>query len=464
MNQLRPFHESLYDFAKVQPSWWEASTERSAYTKFGPPPCDVTCDVAIIGGGYTGLSAAYHLAREYDIDVVVLEAGAIGWGASGRNGGFCAMGGTLLGARQIAKRYGLEEARRFYAVQREAIELVAALADDEGLDIARQGEAELTVAEKPAHYDALQEECSFLKDQLGVSCRMIPQPAFASTMYSAPHQHGALAMEPGFGLHPLKYCLGLGDAAARAGARIFSNSEVTRWDKAASASGKRHQLQTRTGHTISAEKVIVACNGFMPENLNRQFASRILPLQSQIIVTRPLTDDERAAHGWKMEHPAINSRNVYFYYRMLADGRFMIGGRGDTKGTPQGAEQSAENLASTMARLWPEWRHVDIEHAWRGLVCFTGDLHPSLGRVEDDTSVYFGFGYHGNGVNNATWTGRELARWLATGNDRESPSPNHLPALYRGMTRRIPFAALRPTYARLGIGLHHLKDRLDGIR
>jgi glycine/D-amino acid oxidase-like deaminating enzyme len=297
----------------------------------------MTCDVAIIGGGYTGLSAAYHLAREYDIDVVVLEAGAIGWGASGRNGGFCAMGGTLLGARQIAKRYGLEEARRFYAVQREAIELVAALADDEGLDIARQGEAELTVAEKPAHYDALQEECSFLKDQLGVSCRMIPQPAFARTMYSAPHQHGALVMEPGFGLHPLKYCLGLGDAAARAGARIFSNSEVTRWDKAASASGKRHQLQTRTGHTISAEKVIVACNGFMPEHLNRQFASRILPLQSQIIVTRPLTDDERAAHGWKMEHPAINSRNVYFYYRMLADGRFMIGGRADTKGTPQGA-------------------------------------------------------------------------------------------------------------------------------
>ncbi|MEM7289893.1 MAG: FAD-dependent oxidoreductase, partial [Pseudomonadota bacterium] len=122
-----------------------------------------------------------------------------------------------------------------------------------------------------------------------------------------------------------------------------------------------------------------------------------------------------------------------------------------------------KKLHKSMGEMWPEWQSVEIEHAWRGFVCFTGDLRPAVGRLEDDPSVSFGFGYHGNGVNNATWIGKELANWLATGNDKTSTIPEHLPAVIHGMTRKIPFGALRPYYARAGVALHRLMDIADGL-
>lgn len=450
------FDPSLYQYSEAQPSWWEASVGER---RVDAPPLEnsESCEVAIIGGGYTGLSAAYHLAKEYNVDVRVLEAGHIGWGASGRNGGFCCMGGTQLGIGTLIKKYGLEEARKYYQAQVEAVDLVRQIGIEEDIDFEAQGDAELVVAEKPAHYKELEKECATFNDKLGLECSMIEQDEFRETGYDAPHQHGALAIKPGFGLNPLKYCMGLGDAALRAGAKLHANSEVTIWEK----NRNQHRLRTANGGELTASNVIVACNGFMPEHLHRELQGRALPLQSQIIVTRPLTDDEVATYNWKTQSPAINSRNVYCYFRLLPDNRFLIGSRGDFKGTPEGAEVSAERLRLLMVELWPEWQNIPIEYTWRGFVCFTSKLRPAIGRFPSDPSVYFGFGYHGNGVNNATWTGRELARWHAGGNDKVSPHPFHLSRVVHGMTPRIPLPALRQFYTRVGVGWHRFKDMID---
>ncbi len=457
MTLNRLFDQSLYQYQKLEPSYWEASVAGKRQECGALLSNDTDCDVAIIGGGYTGLSAAYTLAKDHNIDARVVEAGEIGWGASGRNGGFCCMGGTQYSPRALIKKFGLEEAKRFTQAQAAAVELVSGIASDEGIEVDAQGNCEWVVAEKPSHFAAMSEECELLNTKLEIASEMVSREEFSEIGYDAPHQHGAMAHKPGFGLNPLKYCLGLGRAAVRAGANLHPHSEVIAWHK----EGSRHHLRTKNGGVLRAKHIIIACNGFMPEHLHSGIAGYALPLQSQIIVTRPLSDDEMAAHKWTTKSPAINSRNVYFYYRMLPDKRFLIGGRGDFKGTPEGAEKSAEALRQAMIDLWPEWRTVTIDYAWRGFVCFTSALRPAIGRLKNDPSVSYGFGYHGNGVNNATWIGKEIADWLATGNDMNAITPDHLPAVVRGMPGSFPFPSFRPLYAKAGVAWHRMLDVLD---
>ena len=236
---MRLFDESLYRFNEAQPSYWEASVD---HRKIVAEPLDARRNLRNCNYRwrvYTGLSAAYHLAREYDLDVRVLEAGHIGWGSSGRNGGFVCMGGTQLGAASLVRKYGMHEASRYYQSQREAVELVRQLAVDEGISFDQQGDCELVVAEKPAHFEALSEECAILRDGFGLPCEMLSKDAFREVGYEAPHQNGALAIKPGFGLNPLKYCLGLGEAAMRRGAFLHGQSEIINWQK----TGNDHLLE-----------------------------------------------------------------------------------------------------------------------------------------------------------------------------------------------------------------------------
>ncbi len=452
MKQL--FDSSLYRFDEAQPSYWEASAPPTGFDA-APLNGDVNCDVAIIGGGYTGLAAAYFLARDFAVDARVLEAGHIGWGASGRNGGFCCIGGTKLSLATQIKRFGVDETRHYYRSQTDAIELVRELGVTEAIDFQAQGDAEFAVAESDAGFRALCAEAEILRAQLGLDITVHPRAEFRDIGYDAPHQHGAIAIRPGFGLHPLRYVRGLAAAAARHGATLHAHSEVTGWRRDAG----RHRLETARG-TLRAARVILTGNGFMPEHLHAGVYGRPLPLQSAIVTSRPMSPDELRARGWHTSNPAYNARHMFYYYRVLADGSFLLGGRADHSGRPDRAEITYAELKRGIARMWPQFADLEYTHQWRGLVCFAANLRPSIGRMPEDPSVYFAFGYHGNGVNTATWSGREVARWLVDPAGGDDVLPRHLPAIIRGRPPRFPLAFLRRQYLRAGLAAYRLRDWL----
>ena len=337
MNRL--YDDDLYRFDLPQRSYWEATAGDLAVDA-EPLMSHESCDVAIIGGGYTGLSAAYHLARDYDVDVRVVEAGHIGWGASGRNGGVCCMGGTKAGASELIKKFGLEEARSWYRAQVESVELVRRIGTDESLDFWPQGESEYLVAHTPRSFTELRDTCDVLTGQLGIDANLISRDEFRERFYDSTEQYGALREGPTFGLHPLRYCLGLAGAAVRNGAILYDRSEVVDWTK---GDDGLHHLITNGG-ALRAKRVIYATNGFIREDLRPEYAGRTLPIISAIIATRPLSDEERAAHGWKTDQPMANTRRILNYFRMLPDGRFLFGGRGRGRGNAS-REQETYDLS-----------------------------------------------------------------------------------------------------------------------
>jgi len=449
----RLYDEDMYRFERPEPSYWEATAGTSALDCKALEG-DRQCEVAIIGGGYSGLSAAYHLARDYGIQATVLEAGHIGWGASGRNGGFCSVGGTAVDLADLLKRYGAEDVRAWYQAQVAAVELVRSIAGDEGIDAAITGDTELEAAHTPKLFESLREYTRLQSEVLGLDAGVLTRDEFRERYFDSTEQHGGAWLRPTFGIHPLRFHLGLARAAQGRGAVLHPHSEVVSWERR----GERHLLRTRNG-TLSAHYVLFLTNGFMPEHLRPEFAARSMPLISAIVVTRPLSQDELAAHGWKTVNPAINSRRLLNYFRLLPDGRFMFGGRGHSSGDPAGSAKNFRRIIDVMHQLWPAWRNAAIEYRWHGFVCFTRRLTPSIGRLPDDPSVFFGFGFHGNGVNTATWTGQQLARWLGTARKGSSAVPADLPVLARSLAPRFPLSALRLYYLQAAIAWFRLKDR-----
>jgi len=449
----RLYDRDMYRFDRPEPSYWEATASQ------GPPDCqplegDRQCEVAIVGGGYSGLSAAYHLARDYGIGATVLEAGHIGWGASGRNGGFCTIGGTAAELEDLLKRYGADEVRAWYRAQVDAVELVRSIATDEDIDADVTGDAELEAAHTPRAFASLKEYTRLQSEVLGLDAGTLTRDEFRDRYFDSTEQYGGAWCRPTFGIHPLRFHHGLARAAAGRGAILHPHSEVIAWER----QGSNHRLVTPKG-SVTARYVLFLTNGFMPEQLRPDFAARSLPLISAIVVTRPLTTDELAAYGWTTSNPAINSRRLLNYFRVLPDRRLLFGGRGHSSGDPQGSARNFERIVELLYHLWPEWRKVDIEYRWHGFVCFTRRLIPSIGRLPDDPSVFFGFGFHGNGVNTATWTGRLLAKWLGSARGSSDAAPGELPAFVRGLAPRFPLAALRLHYLQAAIAWYRFRDR-----
>lgn len=441
------YHPAAYDTSAPVPSYWEASAD-PAPDGCAPLEGEARTEVAVIGGGYTGVSLALHLARDHGIAATVLEAGAPGWGASGRNGGFCCTGAAKIAIPAMVARVGRDEARRFYQSQIDAVTLVRDLARDEGIAIDPQGDGTIEVAHLPSRVAALAEEARLNNEVLGLPCTVWSREELAERAFAGPEAFGAIHYRHGFGLHPLKLHRGLTRAALARGARIHGHSRVIGWERAPDG----HRLIT-AGGAVTARRVVVATNGYTDDALYPGLAGTVLPAFSNVLTTRPLTEAELAAQGWRTGTPVSDSRNLLFYFRLLADGRFLLGARGDTYGSPAAAARMRRWLTGRLAAMFPAWRDVEITHFWNGLVALSADRAPMIGPSADDPTVFHALAYHGNGVATSVWSGRALASIIA-GADPAAV----LPSLVSRPARRFPVPGLRPWYLRAAYGWFRLRD------
>ncbi|WP_150121345.1 NAD(P)/FAD-dependent oxidoreductase, partial [Sulfitobacter sp. HI0023] len=252
---------------------------------------DLTCDVAVIGAGFTGLSAAMHLAKE-GVSVAVLEAERVGWGASGRNGGFCCLGGGMLDNAGLEARFGAEGRRDWRATEAASVRFVQDLIRELGIDVDRHSEGETRLAHRPSDFEGMKREAEEIEADYDVTPRLIKAADLPKEGMNAGF-HGGLTTPVGFALNPRKYLAGLAKAAEDAGARLFEGTPA----HAIHDDRPGFSLDTPQGR-VRAGRVIVATNGYSSEDLPDWLRGRYMPTQSSVIVTRPLTQVELDAQGW----------------------------------------------------------------------------------------------------------------------------------------------------------------------
>jgi len=386
-------------YGPQQGCWWSDTVDPPVWDTVQG---DLRVDVAVIGGGFTGLSAALHLAQD-GIEVAVLDAETPGYGASGRNGGFCCLGGAMAADRMMNKSAGRDAAQDWHGTEIAAVDTVAGLIDAHAMQVDRHSRGETLMAHSRGAMAKLRARVDEVRRQYAVDPELLEPGALRDRGLNGPF-HGALTVPVGFALNPRKFHSGLARAAQSADARLFAHSAVG--GIARTAGGWR--LRSHNG-TITAGRVIIATNGYSSEDVPDWLAGRYLPVQSSVIVTRPLTPDDQAAQGWTSAQMAYDSRSLLHYFRLMPDGRFLFGMRGGLRASRRADAAIRRKIRADFHAMFPAWNDVEITHDWSGLVCLMPTLTPYVGPVPDMEGVFAGLGFHGNGVAMGSHSGVILA-------------------------------------------------------
>lgn len=418
------------------PSWYAATA--TPLPPFAPLKGETRADICVVGGGYTGLSAALHLA-EAGFDVVLAEAQRVGFGASGRNGGQLGSG-QRMEQDALERLMGDPEAAKLWTLAEEAKALVRDLIARHGIDcdlkpgVAHFGFTAAEMDELHHYADHLNTRYGY--DQIekldrATGLALCPSPAYAG---------GTLDMGAGH-LHPLNYALGLARAAQAAGVRIHEATQVRRIDE-----GRPAVLHTDQGR-ITADHVILACNGYLG-GLSRKVAARVMPINNFIAATEPLGD--AAAKVLTRDVAVADTKFVVNYFRLSADGRLLFGG-GESYGYRFPADIAAK-VRKPMTGIFPHLQDVRIDYAWGGTLAITIRRMPFLARLAPN--MLSASGYSGHGVGTATHAGKLMALAIqgeAEGFDTLSRVPT--PAFPGGPALRNPLLVLAMSW-------YALRDRL----
>ena len=446
MKQL--YDKAIYDFNTPIKSYWE-DVSHFDQSRFPKLVGDHSCDVCVIGGGFTGISTAYHIAKKYGGDVRLLEAGHFGFASSGRNAGFCCLPATKLSINQLIKRYGIDETKKFFASQIEGVDLLASLIADNNIECEKIGTGNLDVVHHPSSIEELKEWGNDLQNHFGINTRWIPKEEFDEVGHQSTEQFGAVFTEAGFAMNPMAFLNGFANATVDAGAQLHSHSRVKKWER----NGK-HKLITEEG-SLTCDKVVVATNGYTDESLHPSFANRMVPVLSNIIVTREMSEEEFKMQNYKTLNPICNSREILYYYRRMPSNRMLFGTRGDTFGDDKSALKMRSMMTKQFQGVFPNWNNIDVEYYWRGTVVMNRDLVPAFGSLENDKSVFFSYGYHANGNNSTVYCGKKLAEMIYESNSGET----NISKVYQGLSPKIPFAFLRLWYLRIYLWYSRFTDK-----
>lgn len=355
---------------------------------------DIEADVCIIGGGFTGVSAALHLT-ELGYDVVLLEAEKIAWGASGRNGGHVGVG-QRKGQRELVSMVGNETAHTLWDYGLEAVGLVRSICENHNIDCdLKQGV--LHVAAKLSHVDDLRLEAKHLRSAYGYDkIRFVDRDETANMVGSSNFYAGQLD-GGSLHLHPLNFALGIATAAEKAGASIFQDSRVTSF-----STGSTCVAITREG-SVRAKFMVVGCNGYL-ERLNSTMAAKIMPINNFLLATEPLRP-ELAKSLIRDDVAVQDSKFVINYWKLSGDNRLLFGGGENyTKRFPTDMKSFVRKY---MLRIYPQLEATRIDYAWGGMLAVTMNRLPSYGRLADN--VFYAQGYSGHGIPTATMAGKLIA-------------------------------------------------------
>jgi gamma-glutamylputrescine oxidase len=363
----------------------------------------------IIGGGFAGLSTAMSLMERGQRNVVLLEADAIGHGASGRNGGFV-FGGFSLGEQALVAAVGQDNARKLYQLTLDAVATIRRRIRQYGIDCDAREEG-VYLANWFRDGRILDAQQRFMADSLGVEWHRVGRADLADKLLTERYS-GAL-FEPGaFHFHPLKYARGLARALAEGGVRIHERSRAA----SIAADGKGWRVSTAAGE-VRARDVVVCCGGYL-ERLSPRLAGAMLPIATYVMVTEAL--GERLATALRTGAAVYDTRFAFDYYRPLADTRLLWGGRIDVRERSAGAV--ARLLYADMLRVYPQLAGVKVDYAWSGKMSYGRHKMPQLGRLPN--GHWYGMGFGGHGVAPTTRAGEVLAAALCgdgTGLDRFAP-------------------------------------------
>ncbi len=373
------------------------SATRNCHFEHGQLQGDHKADVCVIGGGFTGISAALALA-ERGYRVVLLEAQTIGFGASGRNGGQL-IPGLRWSMPEIFQHFGSDRGKLIYAVVRTAQARVLDRIEKHSIKCDVKS-GHFAAAHKPAHFDEMRREVDFLHNRLNEKSMSIVPRADVTEHVGASHYFGGIYDRAGGHFHPLNYVLGLANAARLAGVTIFENSRALSIQEE-----KTTKVVTPRG-CVLAEYIVLACDTEMAD-VDRNIGGYTVPIMNYNIATSPLSDSI-AKEILPSDASVADSRFVLNYFRLSADKRLIFGG-GERYG-PTPPPDIAKFVRPYIGSVFPALRDVQIDYGWGGAVGVTMNRLPHLGRREN---IFFAHGFSGHGALTTTLAGELIAEALA---------------------------------------------------